>query len=213
MVTRWDVTSLGYIWLFNDIIILVRCSKLIPTCLVTRGLTSAPTKKQIYKSILIHSPSYPAIGAIRRRAAWSFSTASAFAINKAKAHDYLAWSYIIYTSTARYCWTHPHTVATEQAARLLATVSSWKQLNLWQLPHSSLTNKEKGLGLAFTRGWSESGPRHIYGLLAEPWMRHLTKDTTQNSAILHPAWYNLTGSASPCPTLLDHWAQDKTKLS
>ena len=126
MVTRWDVTSLGYIWLFNDIIILVRCSKLIPTCLVTRGLTSAPTKKQIYKSILIHSPSYPAIGAIRRRAAWSFSTASAFAINKAKAHDYLAWSYIIYTSTARYCWTHPHTVATEQAARLLATVSSWK---------------------------------------------------------------------------------------
>lgn len=39
------------------------------------------------------------------------------------------------------------------------------------------------------------------------------EDTSQNSAILHPAWYNLTGSASPCPTLLDHWAQDKTKLS
>ena len=137
------------------------------------------TDKKTNKSILIHSPSYPAIGAIRRRAAWSFSTASAFAIDKAKAHDYLAWSYIIYTSTARYCWTHPHTVATEQAARLLATVSSWKQLNLWQLPRSSLTNKEKGLGLAFTRGWSESGPRHIYGLLGEPWMRHLTKDTTR----------------------------------
>ena len=80
-------------------------------------------------------------------------------------------------NTARYCRTHPNTVATEQAARLLAAVSRLKLLNHWQLPCSGslLTSKENGLGLAFSRGWSESGPRHIYGLLSEPWMRHLIK--------------------------------------
>ena len=194
----WQVLGISHIWLFNDIIILVRCSKLIPTCL-------SPAFTHQHQSILLLTQPLVLSG-VERPGVSTLLRLSQLIRPKLTTilHD---------TSTAKYCWTHPHTVATEEAARLLATVSSWKQLNLRQLPRSSLTNKEKGLGLAFTRGWSESGPRHIYGLLAEPWMRHLTKDTSQNSAILHPAWYNLTGSASPCPTLLGHWAQDKTKLS